>query len=279
MRNIIAILLFITLMACNGDQGNAMERFIFQLQKVDIEQWKQVPFDIGVLDWEDASPTAEDIRYLQSQGKKVVSYLSIGEAEEYRDYWKPEWKTHPPAFLEQENPDWPGNYKVRYWDSTWQQVIFDKLDAIVAAGYDGVYLDIVDGYYYFEEKGRKQAAEEMIQFVSAMAKRAKAVNPQFLIIPQNAVDLVENDRYRAVIDGLGKESTWYVDNRPATAEELAWSLKFLDQIVAEGKFILAIDYPTELTKQCDFMKKARERGFMPFVSNRPLDKVEFPRCT
>ena len=86
----------------------------------------------------------------------VISYLSIGEAEEYRYYWNSAWKKNPPAWLEEENPDWPGNFKVRYWDESWQKIIYGGpdtyLDKIINAQFDGVYLDIIDAFEYFENK-------------------------------------------------------------------------------------------------------------------------------
>lgn len=88
-------------------------------------------------------------------GKRLVlSYMSIGEAEDYRYYWQSNWRPGNPSWIEAENPDWEGNYKVRYWDARWQAVIFGSedayLDRIVAAGFDGVYLDIIDAFEYFE---------------------------------------------------------------------------------------------------------------------------------
>ncbi|MBN2324958.1 MAG: endo alpha-1,4 polygalactosaminidase [Spirochaetes bacterium] len=84
----------------------------------------------------------------------VISYMSIGEAEEYRYYWRTSWKRNPPSWLAGENPDWPGNYKVKYWDPEWRAVIFGSrdayLDRIIAAGFNGVYLDIIDAFEYFE---------------------------------------------------------------------------------------------------------------------------------
>ena len=84
----------------------------------------------------------------------IVAYMSIGEAEDYRYYWKPSWKINNPSFIVSSNPSWPGNYKVQYWDSTWQSIIFGNDDSytkkILSAGFDGVYLDIIDGYSYFE---------------------------------------------------------------------------------------------------------------------------------
>ena len=82
----------------------------------------------------------------------VIAYMSIGEAEDYRYYWEPAWSVNPPSWLETEN--WEGNYKVRYWDSDWQKIIFGNEDSylkkVLDAGFDGVYLDIIDAFEYFE---------------------------------------------------------------------------------------------------------------------------------
>ncbi|KAH7711096.1 hypothetical protein AAVH_21623 [Aphelenchoides avenae] len=84
----------------------------------------------------------------------VISYMSIGEAENYRYYWKKTWKVGNPTFISAQNPDWPGNYKVKYWIKSWQNIIFGNnssyLKRILNAGFDGVYLDIIDAFSYFE---------------------------------------------------------------------------------------------------------------------------------
>ncbi len=95
------------------------------------------------------------IRYKKNGGERLlICYMSIGEAEDYRFYWDSSWEKDPPPWLKEENPHWEGNYKVRYWDTEWQNIIFGSpssyLDRIMAAGFDGVYLDIIDGYEYFE---------------------------------------------------------------------------------------------------------------------------------
>lgn len=86
----------------------------------------------------------------------VIAYMSIGEAEDYRYYWKEEWETNPPSWLLEENPDWPGNYRVKYWDENWQSIIYGNDDSylkkIIDAGFDGVYLDVVDAFEYFEDQ-------------------------------------------------------------------------------------------------------------------------------
>lgn len=117
-------------------------------------------YDLLVMDLflDDESFTAEEIQQLKRKAnggqRLVICYMSIGEAERYRYYWEPTWRTHHPEWLDRANPHWPGNYKVRYWHPDWQALICGPgnsyLNRILAAGFDGVYLDIIDAFEYFE---------------------------------------------------------------------------------------------------------------------------------
>jgi cysteinyl-tRNA synthetase len=111
---------------------------------------------------------AEDIRSLKRKAgggsRLIICYLSIGEAENYRYYWDRSWDRNrdgladagAPQWLAGENPNWRGNYKVRYWEAEWQSILFGSeesyLDQILDRGFDGVYLDIIDAFEYFEQE-------------------------------------------------------------------------------------------------------------------------------
>ena len=117
-------------------------------------------YDIVIIDLfhnEDQFSANEiELMKTKSNGSKrlVICYLSIGEAEEYRYYWNTNWKQNSPAWLAKENPNWKGNYKVKYWDNEWQKIIFgfnnSYVDKIINSKFDGVYLDIIDAFEYFE---------------------------------------------------------------------------------------------------------------------------------
>lgn len=119
-------------------------------------------YDLIIIDYffnnEEFTPSQVNAMKTKANGGKrlVVSYMSIGEAEDYRYYWQSSWKKNPPKWLEKENPDWEGNYKVRYWDKNWQNIIFGNDNSytkkILDAGFDGVYLDIIDAFEFYEEK-------------------------------------------------------------------------------------------------------------------------------
>lgn len=117
-------------------------------------------YDLLIMDlfFDGEAFTAEEIEQLRSKAnggrRMVMSYMSIGEAENYRYYWQSSWKQHRPVWLDKENPDWEGNYKVHYWNSDWQEIICGAgdsyLNRILHAGFDGVYLDIIDAFEYYE---------------------------------------------------------------------------------------------------------------------------------
>lgn len=102
-----------------------------------------------------SSAEINQLRNKKNGGRRlVICYMSIGEAENYRYYWKTEWNSKKPAWMDIENPDWPGNYKVKYWDKDWQSIIYGNdnsyLKKIIDADFDGAYLDIIDAFEYYE---------------------------------------------------------------------------------------------------------------------------------
>ena len=127
-----------------------------------ISAVSQTDYDIIIMDcfFNNEEFTASEINSLKTKKNSgiriVISYMSIGEVEDYRYYWQDSWINSPPSWLEDENPDWEGNYKVRYWDKDWQSIIYGNdnsyLKKIINAGFDGVYLDIIDAFEYFENQ-------------------------------------------------------------------------------------------------------------------------------
>ena len=148
----------------------------------------------------------------------VLAYLNVGQAEDYRTYWRKAWRVGSPSWIVGHDPDgWKGNYPVAFWRTEWQDEIAGAnglLKSIIALGFDGVYLDWIGG---FEDEGVVKAAKrdgvdpraEMIRWIAALSARAKSMSPEFLIIGQNATSLLSDEAYIAALDGVAQEDTWF----------------------------------------------------------------------
>jgi cysteinyl-tRNA synthetase, unknown class len=82
----------------------------------------------------------------------VIGYMNIGAAEKYRYYWKRPWQLNNPKWLKKKYDGYDQEVWVEYWCREWQDIIYGNDDSyskkIVDAGFDGVYLDNVEAYYF-----------------------------------------------------------------------------------------------------------------------------------
>lgn len=307
------IVLLFSLVACNNDREGptpddrqlfvpgssgrtqsteALETdWIYWLSDIDLGAIAGAQPEIAVIDYsQDGGENSEfnrtEINLLRSSmtGEQfVISYMSIGEAEDYRYYWQDSWNSNQPAWLERENNNWPGNFKVRFWDPDWQSVILGSpdsyLDKIIAAGFDGVYLDIIDAYDYFAEQNRDNAEDEMVAFVTAISEYAKRQNPDFLIFPQNAPELGVRTDYLAVVDGIGMEGVyfgWDEPNVATSASDNEWLEEQLARFVEAGKIVLAVDYAAKDSDVTEAYQRSRGQGFRSTVTHIDLDRLPSP---
>ena len=98
----------------------------------------------------------EELKIKDNGGKRIViAYLSIGEAEDYRFYWKKKWNKKKPNWIVKENENWEGNYIVKYCSPEWKDIIKEYQKKLDEIGVDGYLLDTVDTDQYFEENYKK----------------------------------------------------------------------------------------------------------------------------
>jgi cysteinyl-tRNA synthetase len=247
------------------------------LQAPDITALAESSYDVVVMDFSRdgiTEFTRDDIQRLRAAGKTVLAYFSIGEAEDYRFYWKKSWRPGSPAFLADENPDWPGNYAVQYWTSGWwTKALQPYLDRILAKGFDGVYLDRIDAYWWwYDVKGvsARTSANRMAQLVEKIALYARArAGEGFLVCPQNGEGMLDDasaswrGRYLAAIDAVGAESVYY---NIWSAEDQAYRLEKLAQFAAAGKKVLVLEY----------IEESEWQEFFDLVEDSGLDMIGYP---
>ncbi len=98
------------------------------------------------------------LRYKKAGGRRLVFAIAdIGTAATYRYYWKSWWREGSPFWIKSPYPANPDRYFVQYWQPEWQEVITGNTDSymygIVRQGYDGVILDGIEAFRFFEGTG------------------------------------------------------------------------------------------------------------------------------
>ncbi|MGL1919900.1 MAG: endo alpha-1,4 polygalactosaminidase [Hyphomicrobiales bacterium] len=225
--------------AISGNSLSSIRNWMYQIQKLNedgaVQTLAATDYDMLVIEpGQNFSESPYESQQMVSRLREkpdgtprvVIAYIDIGQAEDYRTYWQDDWVAPKdglrgsPGFLVAADPNgWEGNYPVAYWDAEWQSLWLGP-DGIVAdlarLGYDGVFLDWIEAY---DDDGVRAVAEKfgvspedaMITFVEKLGEAGRAINPDFLIIAQNAIYLIDSapDRYAKAIDALAVESTWF----------------------------------------------------------------------
>ena len=221
-------------------------------------------------------------------GRKVVAYLSIGEAEDYRSYWQSEWVSNgkrtaaAPAWLGIENPEWKGNYQIKYWNAAWQKLMLTAIDDTMAHGFDGVYLDIVDGFQTYEQgadgylddrmnpETQQTYRRDMVDWVKAIASRTRAKNHAALVIPQNGSQLAAHKDFVEFISAQGIEDLFTNGKKLQPASHTDKILGLLKLLASAKKPLLLIEYPKTPERQALSKKLAKENGLVWLVTDRQL---------
>jgi cysteinyl-tRNA synthetase, unknown class len=257
--------------AALGTATAGVKSWHYQLQDINPGTIANLSADMVVIDHgTDGGPfTKADVERMQRKpdGSRriVLAYMSIGEAENYRWYWP----QRSSAWLGAENREWRGNYAVRFWHPDWQAIIFEYTDKILAAGFDGVYLDKVD---QFEDLGHR---DEMVAFVDRISQRAKSQRPEFLVVSQNGDALIPDPKFRRAIDAFAREDLLYGENSDGARNDAASireSIGRLKMLAAEGKSVFVVEYPRNDDQAQKAAREIGEHNFIGLMAKRALDK-------
>ncbi len=244
--------------------------------------------------------------------KLVIAYADIGEAEDWRWYWTwpKDWDCMGdppddwPDYILACDPDgWGGNYPVAYWDERWQDIVIygqnqssapygdytSVIDEVIRDGFDGIYLDWVEGYENEDVVAAagaagKDPAIEMIAFIQEMRNYATARDPDFLIIQQNGSALSEgHPELFNVVDAIAQEAVWYYGNatdswddpdgydRPHDGSLTDYYIGHLERYLDAGLPVFNCEYALAYADTA--YANAINEGYVPYVTRCSLSRL------
>jgi len=274
LRRLIFAVILLT--AGCGKEGTPVypESWVYWLQGADPDIISSMPFDLVVMDYsedgtEKGEYTKRELHRITLKGKTVLAYVSVGEAEDYRFYWDEDWYSDPPEWLGEENPEWEGNYAVRYWHEGWRRIVMEYLRRIVDAGFSGIYVDKVDAYEYWADSlGTVEAALRMSSFLKEVADSCRVWSGgTCIVVPQNGLDLLLYDpSLYDHVHGWSLEDVLYSSGV---------DLNTVQNLKGKGKFVLSVEYVYrgDLYDVEQYHRRARQVGLIPYASDtsRRLD--------
>ncbi|MCM3680183.1 MULTISPECIES: endo alpha-1,4 polygalactosaminidase [Sphingomonas] len=231
-------------------------------------------FDLLVLEPHHARPIAP----LRGPSSKLLGYVSLGEVEKSRPYFATLLRD---GALRAPNPHWPDARHVDLRHPAWRAALLNLVvPAILAMGYDGLFLDTLDNAEAMERddpEGNKGMVAAAAGLVAALRARFPGIllmlNRGYAALPEVAprIDYLLGEsmasrwsfaakRYEMLSDG---DWHWQAERlRSAKARNPALRLTTLDYWdPADGKTVAAL--------------YARERaaGFDPYVATLALDHL------
>lgn len=258
----------------------------YQLDAVDVGIMSMRDADMLVTDYARSGGkiplTKEDVARLKAKPdgsrRVVISYLSIGEAEEFRFYWNDAWKTQKPSWLERENCAWPKAWMVRYWDPGWKDLIISGqqsyLKRIIDAGFEGVYLDRV-GMWENTGNLHPQAKAAMIDFIAELAATARKLKPGFIVIAQNGEEMLTDRRYRRIIDAVAKEELFFSGDKTGEGnkpDDIRTSFNLLNTYIRwQWKPVFPVEYLLKADAIAVARTDIQALGLVPVFPTRALD--------
>ncbi len=231
-------------------------------------------FDMVVFD----SDKHPDLAPIQARKGLTVGYLSLGEVHRTRSYFA---EVEREGILVYENPTWPGAFAVDVRDKRWRQRVLDELvPAILARGFQGVFLDTIDTATDLERRDRARFAGATLATID-LVRAIKRRYPQAVVVLNRGYDILP--AVEGAIDMVLAESlvtAWDFSNalpRLANDDQHRGETAVLKAAAQRNPKLrlLALEYwpPEDAAKLREIYAKVRDLGFAPYVATVELDRV------
>lgn len=187
-----------------------------------------------------------------SLGHPVLCYHDIGACEPDRYYFA----SIQAAGVCSTTADQWGEFPVRFWDPAWYAVLQGYIDKAIAAGFDGMYYDVIDNWQNaFVGGATSTNAQHMIQLLYDMRQYAHVTKgkPSFRFWVNGGEELMDYGSFPTIgsyinnVDGFLKEEVLYHSTNNTTVRAYNTSNRnaeyaYFDQATAAGKPVCLVEY-------------------------------------
>jgi uncharacterized protein (TIGR01370 family) len=190
--------------------------------------------------------------------KLIFGYIEMGEAFSCA---YPQLFTNPlPSWFGNLNPGWAGLYTVRYWDPAWKAAVLLQVDRNMAAGFDGIFLDVLSadtqwapGNIYNNPPYDDRVAA-MATLLAEVRSYVNTKYPGKYLIGNNPENIsLQNPAVLKNLDGIFQEAVYWVNSDSTTSHHVGTgyarhtSRDLAPRYGSANIPIFGNDYPTPLS--------------------------------
>ncbi len=207
-----------------------------------------------------------------------LSYLSLGEAEPHRAYFE---SVKDAPWLVGQNPNWRA-WMVDLRAPEWRRLILRELiPAILAQGFDGLFLDTLDTAVHLEEQvdperfaGMKDSLVDLINEIGQAFPEAYLCLNRGLPLWPRLASLAEAVVVEDFSTSYDFETETYLLQPEEVVQEHLHRIASL-KAAAPNIAVLTLDYvaPNDYRAARRAIERARQAGLTPYVSDIDLDEV------
>ena len=263
----LLLLLSTTLFAT--DIENFVVYYSDKAQQSDFNKYSLIVFD------SDSHPPLEA---LKEQGKIILGYISIGEIEKSRWYFK---QFDNDKILIKENADWKDSYYIDIRNKKWISFVVEELvPRLLNKKFSGVFLDTLDDSIELERKypkrfkGMKKAAARMVKAIRLNYPQIKIMlNRAYEILPEVENDIDYELGESIYTDYDFKTKKYYFVNKKLYEEQVTVLKKAKKNNPKLQIFTLDYWDPNQNKTIEKIYNIERKNGFIPYVSTVDLNKI------
>jgi cysteinyl-tRNA synthetase len=209
----------------------------------------------------------------------VLAYVAVATAEDDRFYFDPDWREAPPPWLLPENRSVPGTFPARWWEPGWQRLLFGTpesyVDRLIAAGFDGVHLDLggaIDDLVVTHPRiaaGRADLEHDTIDLIVRLSRYAKGRVPRFAVTVEDADDLLGAEALLQAVDAVVKRGLLYGGagpDRPSHHDDVRAARRGLDRARHAGRAVLVLEAVQDPARAAAARATLADYGYVPAVA-------------
>lgn len=233
-----------------------------------------LPYDTIVFDGRYHPP----LQPLIDRNKTLLGYLSVGEVEKFRPYFK---AVERQGILLGTNKHWPDARYVDLRDPRWtKRVIEELIPALLQKGFNGVFLDTLDDAGQLERRDPVKY-KGMVAAAVRLVKTIRRHYPQIVIMMNRGYEILP--KVARDIDIVLGESVFADYNFDTKTYQRVPEAQYRRQVkllkaakaIAPRLRIFTLDYwrPDDLQGIKRIYRAQRRNGFLPYVSTVKLQRV------